>query len=733
MNHPMITTHGRMLTVAGLLAVCLALAVPAGAQLMNDWAYQWPVAVTNPGGALTDYQVKVVLNSANFDFSLAESDGADVRFTDLDGVAYPFWIETWDPVAEHAVAWVRLPALPAGGTTVIALLAGNPEAVAASDGTGTFLFYSGFEELVVSAGMNAPLPLVTPTYDGSGQVVHPDVIHVPGGWNGYEYWMGMTPYPNSNDDYENPSILASNDNTTWVVPPGAVNPLAPEPPGHNDDVDMLLVGGEMIMYYNETNNNGTTYMKRLASTDGADWGTAQTVITLPNYVMSPTVIHDGSVYTMWYVSSAGGCTAPVQDFYRRTSVDGIAWGPEEAAFMDHPGRVLWHLDVQLVDGTYTMVFISYPAGSSCGNTQLYYAESLDGTSWTANPEPILVPSASGWDSNNIYRASYILDGTWLRLWYSARSDAGQWRVGYTEGDLDDFIVAPADTWTEVNGNVAATTDHPRTGTHGLREIGSSTYPQVFADLAGGGVCVNVWYWEEMSTATNFMALLRLWDSDTSVSPYHCIGTGIWTGTSTANYSWHNEGFSYAATGVPRTSGWRHLSIAVGTGAAELRVDGTTVATTGALDPALLNRFSVEGYRGGTGYFDDAYVRRYAEIEPVALVGEPGVVGIDDRPDDGTGHRLPTPMVILEQNVPNPLNPETSIAFSLPQSEFVTLQIIDLRGRVVRTLLAETRSEGRNTVTWDGRDERGNFAASGTYLYRLVTPRRVVSRKLMLVK
>ena len=52
--------------------------------------------------------------------------------------------------------------------------------------------------------MNAPAPLVTPTYDGSGQVVHPDVVHVPGGWNGYEYWMGMTPYPNGNNDLREP-------------------------------------------------------------------------------------------------------------------------------------------------------------------------------------------------------------------------------------------------------------------------------------------------------------------------------------------------------------------------------------------------------------------------------------------------------------------------------------------------------------------------------------------------
>ncbi len=214
--------------------------------------------------------------------------------------------------------------------------------------------------------------------------MHPDVVHVPGGWNGYEYWMAMTPYPNSNDDYENPSVLVSNDNLTWVVPPGVTNPLAPEPPGHNDDTDILLVDGEMIIYYNETNNNGNTYLNRLASTDGAIWSAAQTVITMPNYVMSPAVIHDGSIYSMWYVRSAAGCTAASQDLYRRTSVDGINWGPEEACTFDHPGRVLWHLDVQMNAGQYTMLFISYPDGSPAATPPVLRRErgwsGLDGES-----------------------------------------------------------------------------------------------------------------------------------------------------------------------------------------------------------------------------------------------------------------------------------------------------------------------------------------------------------------
>jgi hypothetical protein len=150
-----------------------------------------------------------------------------------------------------------------------------------------------------------------------------------------------------------------------------------------------------------------------------------------------------------------------------------------------------------------------------------------------------------------------------------------------------------------------------------------------------------------------------------------------------------------------------------------------VATLDVLDPALIDRFSVEGYRGGTGYFDDAYVRRYAVPEPTVTVGAE-VVSATPTPPAGRQARL-------EQNVPNPLNPGTRIAFALPRTGFVTLRILDLRGRVVRTVLAENRREGGHEVTWDGRDDRGLPAASGTYLYRLTTPDEVLSRKLTLVR
>ena len=88
---------------------------------------------------------------------------------------------------------------------------------------------------------------------------------------------------------------------------------------------------------------------------------------------------------------------------------------------------------------------------------------------------------------------------------------------------------------------------------------------------------------------------------------------------------------------------------------------------------------------------------------------------------------------LSQNYPNPFNIETRIAFSLPQKSRVTLEIYNLRGELVRTLLNEEREPGQYRVTWDGRNRRGQVVASGIYVYRMKAGAWEASRRLVLVK
>ncbi len=75
--------------------------------------------------------------------------------------------------------------------------------------------------------------------------------------------------------------------------------------------------------------------------------------------------------------------------------------------------------------------------------------------------------------------------------------------------------------------------------------------------------------------------------------------------------------------------------------------------------------------------------------------------------------------VLEQNFPNPFNPETAIRFGLPQQSVVTIKIFDLAGHEVATLLDRVAlTAGRHQRVWDGRDALGRAVVSGIYFCRL---------------
>ena len=93
-----------------------------------------------------------------------------------------------------------------------------------------------------------------------------------------------------------------------------------------------------------------------------------------------------------------------------------------------------------------------------------------------------------------------------------------------------------------------------------------------------------------------------------------------------------------------------------------------------------------------------------------------------------------PAFQLHQNVPNPFNPRTAIAYEVPASGgHVRIRVYDLGGRLVRTLLDEQQSPGRHTVIWNGVDDGGRTVASGLYLYRLEAPAASFTRKMTLVR
>ncbi|MBN2830592.1 MAG: T9SS type A sorting domain-containing protein, partial [Candidatus Cloacimonetes bacterium] len=85
------------------------------------------------------------------------------------------------------------------------------------------------------------------------------------------------------------------------------------------------------------------------------------------------------------------------------------------------------------------------------------------------------------------------------------------------------------------------------------------------------------------------------------------------------------------------------------------------------------------------------------------------------------------------NYPNPFNPETTISYTLPTNQNVSLKIYNLRGQLVRELVKERQAEGSQSIIWDGKDEKGKVVASGLYLSRISTDNKQETHKMLLLK
>jgi hypothetical protein len=94
--------------------------------------------------------------------------------------------------------------------------------------------------------------------------------------------------------------------------------------------------------------------------------------------------------------------------------------------------------------------------------------------------------------------------------------------------------------------------------------------------------------------------------------------------------------------------------------------------------------------------------------------------------------LPT-SYMLSQNYPNPFNPATNIEYSIPEKGIVKLQIFDILGRVVATLVDDVQDAGVYHSTWIGKTNNGIAASSGVYFYRLQSGNFSKTERMLLLK
>lgn len=294
---------------------------------------------------------------------------------------------------------------------------------------------------------NAPTVAVTPTADGSGQVVHPSVIdfqtqHGMTNWNGYRYWMGITGFKGESDTYENPHILASHDGYTWAPPPGLTNPIDPKPAGllFNSDTDIVYdrASARLWCYWRETQNSAP-YPERIHvawSTNGHTWTQVENVISFtsdpgPNTVaMSPAVqMYGPDDWRMVTISTNPAASSAIRTAPSATG----PWSsptPVTFTYLGTKYGTPWHFTQVYVGGTsYGLIYVNSPS-------TLVTCTSTDGQAWAVSQERPVVVRPGEFDAK-LYRSALTPheDGMSFRLWYPVNNVAigteNVWNLAYT--------------------------------------------------------------------------------------------------------------------------------------------------------------------------------------------------------------------------------------------------------------------------------------------------------------
>ena len=291
------------------------------------------------------------------------------------------------------------------------------------------------------------------TYDGSGQVVHPDVIVKDG-----RFLMTITPYAFSDLDLENPSFYISNDGINFQPPEGGVNPLVYNPPhGYNDDPDLVFDprSGLYYIYYNETPSNyNKQYLDLLQSPDLLNWShrrlTEFRTSGSDPFIVSPAVMISGGNYFMFHVEidtdnqhSPNTCVPDPHKHQIRVMIsqDGVTWDKhkDEGIDIDMPSDFNpWHMNIVQGNGHFYMLVNGYHRGF-CDRHNLYLAVSDDLTHWHFVPQPIVTAGKDFYNSKIIYRSAAVVNGDDMYVYFSFYTYDHRWLLGVKHISLNASV------------------------------------------------------------------------------------------------------------------------------------------------------------------------------------------------------------------------------------------------------------------------------------------------------
>lgn len=455
----------------------------AGSWYNPAWQYRKEVVV--PGGStnLTEFQIKVTLDNT-FDFDKSVDDGSDIRFTSGDGVTtIPYWIEAWNKNNEQASVWVKVPSIPASGTTIF-MYYGNPAAAEASDGVSTFEFYDDFESVSTQYGYYpfGPATTILGTHQAweGGESPHTlSVVRAPatGAFNDYLYYgyYGL-------NGCTGIGMAGSNDLTTWEkFPTEAQQPAEPNNPLFNTIQErwptVVLDAGTYYMVHTANWCSGS-YLVYRTSSNGLTWSGPQVLIqdaflnANPNLFLDPV---SGNFYLYWWKGGNGDrimcrTAETFSGLLNASDIELISSNIELAA-----------PSVVYLDGTYFLSTEIWP--DRIWKTRIYAASSPVGPFYVLPGNPVPVDGCACMFHTLINNRIYE--------YYCKQDEMGYWslemrivdpsggRIGYSDRMIEKT------KWTPYGGDWSIASAIQQDGTNGNVAIGNSGSNSILMSLFSG--------------------------------------------------------------------------------------------------------------------------------------------------------------------------------------------------------------------------------------------------------
>lgn len=406
---------------------------------LSQWRYKETVCFDNTAGkrALSNYQVKVILDNSNFDFSKAQSEGRDLRVVDSDEqTPLHFWIERYDAANKRALIWIKIPHIPATDTKRIYLYYGNPQAVSASNGRETFDFFDDCETGVASerwtigAG-NLTFQYVpyTQPFGRPGGIWHcslavnrryPGNQTVYGGGHAtYCAWTRpMAVYAPSQEktffvfgNADNAPTISFYDHKTRQLAHAVTVASNPDMDAHKNPHLLIDEDGFLYIFY-RAHCTPTYLMKSVRPFDISQWKDMGVVVERSSYPQ-PWQLKRGEIIVLY----RGGATHDATQSYVKSTDGGATWSKPIHIVTPHPKNGIYAVSIAEVGSYPRKVHMAWSLtrGDWWQRYHVFYAYSDDGgTTWKRSDGSTYALPITEETSERIFESAVPDRGVWLK-------------------------------------------------------------------------------------------------------------------------------------------------------------------------------------------------------------------------------------------------------------------------------------------------------------------------------